>query len=136
MLDIDGDKLVDNVGLSVMNLPIRLVDQALIGLLFLGQLTVQFNVWSIHCVVQYSLCLFPSIFISRYMYVCILPSLSLERELGIIGIIECTVTFPQTFACEKKNSSGIRKQEVGFRESEANELLQAITKGVLDPPLW
>jgi hypothetical protein len=71
MLDIDGGKLVDNVALSVMNLPIRLVDQALMRLVFLGQLTVQFNVWSIHCVVQYFLCLFPSIFISRYMYVCV-----------------------------------------------------------------
>jgi hypothetical protein len=69
MLDINGGKLVDNVGLPVMNLPISLVDQALVRLKCLGEFTVQFNVRPIHCSVQYSLCLFPAIFISRYMYV-------------------------------------------------------------------
>jgi hypothetical protein len=37
----------------------------------LGELSVQFNARPIHCAVQYSLCLFPAIFISRYTCVCI-----------------------------------------------------------------
>ncbi len=48
MLDINGDKLVDNVDFPVMNLPIRLVDQALVHLVRLGELTVQYNARPIH----------------------------------------------------------------------------------------
>jgi hypothetical protein len=71
MLDINGGKLVDNVGLPLMNLPMRLVDQALVRLVSLAELTVQFNARPIRCAVQYSLCLFHAIFISRYMYLYI-----------------------------------------------------------------
>ncbi len=83
MLDINGDNLVDNVGLPVMNLPVSLVDQTLVRLVCLGELSVQFNFRSIHCAVQYSLCLFPAVFISRYMCVYIYVCMQIYRYIDI-----------------------------------------------------